>query len=419
MNREKMKKYPVEMLDEYIRLQESVNDHQIRCVLQFNSQLDVNRLRAAIIRSIDFVPLLSCQYSVTDGQPSWQELPFNIDQALFIESDNFVEDHYPKYFKKIPTKDSPQIVFQLIKRENNDVLIINVNHMVFDGSGFKTYLYLLASLYSDINKPVQFGSNVRSMDGLLKNINSVQQFGTLFRKTLDTSKIDLLNQDEIDTEIKLGQLKISHDQAKTISALCHRYQFTLNDFILGLFASSLFRVGKNTQPEKLSIQMMFDLRRYATQYPVSEFGNFSSMESVTLENSQLSLIETVKEISNQTAKIKSNFPGIKNVVLLNSLFKLLPINRFDSMVAKTIQSLGVSTSNLGVIDEQRLVFSGCELSECTMFTSIKNQPGLQLTFSTYKGGISLSILGNYSKANWLTVVRVLDAMKELLQENGI
>lgn len=409
-----MDKYPVEMLDEYIRLQESVNDHQIRCVLQFSSQLDINRLRAAIIRSIDFVPLLSCQYSVAEGQPFWQEIPFNIDEALFIESDSFIEDHYLKYFKKISAKEGPQIVFQLIKSDNNDVLIINVNHMVFDGSGFKTYLYLLASLYSDINKPVQFASNVRSMDGLLKNLKSIEQITSLFRKTLDTSKIDLLNQDEIETEIRLGQLKVSRDQVSKISELSHRYHFTLNDFILGLFASSLLRVGKNTQNGKLSIQMMFDLRRYATQYPVSEFGNFSSMESVTLENSQLSLIETVKEISNQTSKIKLHFPGIKNVVLLNSFFKLLPINRFDSMVAKTIQSLGVSTSNLGVIDEQRLVFSGCELSECTMFTSIKSQPWLQLTFSTYKGIISLSILGNYSKMNWLIVKNILENMKVLL-----
>lgn len=414
-----MSKYPVEMLDEYIRLQEIVNDHQIRCVLQFISQLDVNRLRAAIIRTIDFVPLLSCQYSVTDGQPCWQELPFNIYEALFIESDNSIEDHYPKYFTKIPTNNSPQIIFQLIKRENNDVLIINANHMVFDGSGFKNYLYLLASLYSDINKPVQFASKIRSMDGLLKNIKSVQQFASLFRKTLDTSKIDLLNEDENETEVRLGMLKISQEQAIKISALCHRYQFTLNDFVLGLFASSLFRVGNITQPEKLSIQMMFDLRRYAHQYPVSNFANFSSMESVELKKSELSLIETVKEIGNQTNKIKSNLPGLKNVILLNFLFHLLPLKRFDSMVAKTIQSLGVSTSNLGVIDEQRLVFSGCEIVECAMFTSIKNQPGLQLTFSTYKGSISLSILGNYSKTNWLTVERVLDAMKDLLQENGI
>lgn len=409
-----MNKYPVEMLDEYIRLQDVVNDHQIRCVINFESKLNLDQLKAAIIHSVEFVPLLSCQYSMINGHPVWEEVPFNINKAFFIESDSCAENHYEKYFSRIPLNGESQIVFQLVRQEHNDVLIINVNHMVFDGSGFKSYLYLLSELYSEARRQTTIASNVRSMHGLLRNIKPIHQFSSLFRKTLDTTKVDLFIQGGSETKVRLGVVKISASQAKKISEIGHQNQFTLNDFVLALLAHSLFHFENVKQQGVVNLQMMFDLRRYATRFPVSEYGNFSSMESLKIDKSELSLIETAKEIGRQTRLIKSNYPGVKNVILLNSLFKVSSIQRFDALVAKTIQSLGVSTSNLGVINDKALVFSGCVVASCSMFTSIKKQPGLQLSFSTFKGNISLSILGKYSKENWLVVSKILENIKESL-----
>jgi NRPS condensation-like uncharacterized protein len=411
-----MTKYSVEMLDEYIRLQEIVNDHRIRCSMVFDSHLNVQRLKAAIVKTIEIIPLLACHCNLTDGRLFWEESVFNIDQALVVVSDDHYEQHLIDYLSKKPEPDGPQIHFYLVQQEKKDALIINVNHMVFDGSGFKTYLYLLASLYTDVEKPIELNSQIRSMDGLLRNISPVNKISSLFRKSLNTAKINLFKPDENEITPRLAQMKLNADQVNKISILCHQHHFTLNDFIIGLFASSVLRLDGIKPQDQLSIQMMFDLRRYVDQYPVSEYANFSSMESIVVQKSNYSFIESIREIGNQTSRIKAHFPGIKNIILLNSLFQLMPIKQFDSRVAKTIKSLGFSTSNLGIINDQELTFADIQVTDCAMYASIKNQPGLQCSFSTFKGNIWLSFLGNYSASNWVIVEKILANMNTQVQE---
>jgi NRPS condensation-like uncharacterized protein len=403
-----MNRYPVELLDEYIKLQDVVNDHQIRGIIIFKEHIDTDRFKKSVNISFDYVPVLRCKYSQTGNKALWEESDYTDDDFFCIRNTNNIsKENIVEYLKKIPGNNGPQIFVQIICQDANDVAIITVNHMAFDGSGLKLYLYLLSKIYS--NDSIDKINLDRRMNTLFKNISAKQKFLSLFRKTYNRTKIEILSDKNDDIETRLGLFKIDVAEFQIIKGICKKSGITINDFILTLFFHAIFCL-EHEKIDRVTIQIMFDLRRYINKYPVSQFGNFSSMESMTIVNKNQSFFDLSQEISEYMRKIKSHFPGIKNVLIMNSLFEFLPRNMFDRILSREIQSLGISASNLGIIDDKKLCFSGHEIIDAYMLTSIKNQPAIQLSFSTFKDTVTMSMLGNYSMKNWEIVEKLIDTM---------
>lgn len=409
--------YPVELLDEYIRLQEVVNDHQIRGVLVFKKHLELNKFRSAVKKTFHHVPLLRCQCTKAGKKISWKETDYRESDLFFITDETLSKENIIHYLKKKPGNAGPQILVQIFRQADNDIIIIIVNHMVFDGTGFKSYLYLLSEIYSDelSEKDTAAAEALpeRRMDVLLKNIPPGQRFLALFRKTFGTAgKKILTGADNKDGQTRLGLVIINTEKFRKIKDFCRDYGITINDFVLTLFCRAIMSLEHEETNHSLTIQIMFDLRRYVKKYPVSHYGNFSSMESLSITGKTRNLPDLVREVNRYMQRIKTHLPGIKNIIIMNSLFKLLPGHLFDELLVRTIRALSVSTSNLGIIDSGKLFFRDNEISEAYMLTSVKNQPGLQLSFSTFKDSITMSVLGNYSAENWEIVETILHSITD-------
>ena len=415
-------KINVEMLDEYIRLQEVTNDHQIRGVITFREHLDVEKLKRSIKKTFNYVPIVGCKYLLQDDKAIWESGSDYSDKDFFsVSSEKISEEILLMHLKNIPDQyNGPQVAFHLVQQDTNDILIVTLNHMVFDGSGFKSYLYLLAEVYSNEaqyeNKGAEDINLRRHLSLLLKNIPLWQQIHSLFRKAIvhDDNKL-LIEQSDI-TETRICLLKISSKEYQGVKSLCKIHGLTINDFILALMCQAIFSLERYQIDENLTIQTMFDLRRYVKRYPVSQFGNFSSMESLQITKRDQSFLGLANEIGEKMKKIKSRYPGVKNILLLDTLFKLLPRKRFENVLSGEIRSLGISTSNLGIIDNSKLSFDNVEVMDVYILTSIKNQPSLQLTVSTFKENMTLSVLGNYSDKNWNAVRKICENMTSLLND---
>jgi len=406
-----LEKTLAEMLDEYMRLQIVANDHQIRAVISFASHIDIDLLNISIKKTFSVIPILNSCFSATKRVHYWLPQTNDFNRYIFIHKANAAYD-LKQFLSIIPDEKGPQITFQVIRNEKNDLLIVTVNHMTMDGTGFKSYLYFLAGVYS--GKKLEVQCRDRRIETLLKNISLASKIKTVLRSTERRSKNNLVENIGNPVLTSLFLFKITHDEYVKIKGYCNTYDVTINDFIISLFTKAIFVVKKELFND-ITIQVMFDLRRYADKYSVSEYGNFASMESITIHNNG-EFSDILIEIHKSMNKLKAGFPGIKNIVLMHLAFSLLPLKTFNSLLTTKIMSFNTSTSNLGVIDHKKLQFSGITVNDAYLLTSVKKQPAVQLSFSTFQESITLSILGKYSEENTTVLKNVFKMMKEILSE---
>jgi NRPS condensation-like uncharacterized protein len=307
----------------------------------------------------------------------------------------------------------PQVLVTVVRQAGNDVLVVTVNHMAFDGHGLKSYLYLLSALYSSLPDQARAVTEDISLDRrlsvLLRNVSRRRRFTSLFRRTMAyDGSVGPFTPDRHPASARLGMLTLGGDEYRTIRSYGREHDLTVNDVILALLCRAIFEEDRrDPQMSELTIQVMFDLRRYACRQEVSDYGNFSSMESIRVGGARGTFLELATEVRTQTLAAKEHDPGIKNVLVLDALSRLLPRRAFGRMVSGAIRSLGVSTSNLGVVDESRLVFAGMGIERLALITSLKNEPAMQLTFSTFRDQMTLTVFGKYSVANWAVIERLL------------
>lgn len=432
-----MSGYPVEMLDEYIRLQEATNDHQIRAVIRFGGRLDLGRFEMAVRESLGYAPILACKYVTTEGEARWESASFPWERLFRVvpakgDADgpaDAIEAELIDYLKVTADVAGPQIVVQVLQGER-DTVVITVNHMAFDGAGFKTYLYLLSRLYSGETVELELvganasGSSVdgantgdvnaaRGMDTLLRNIPVRKRLFSLFRKTFSGAGAAILDEGE-ESSARLALLRIEGEKLAKVRAFCAERGVTVNDFVLALFCASIMGLKGGPRVDELTLQVMIDLRRYVSSYPVSPFGNFSSMESLRVKNSGASFADLAVAVSRAMGLIKTRLPGVKNVLLMNEVWKRFPRVKFDELLSAKIRAIGLSTSNLGILQNEALRFAGLKVVDAFVLASIKRQPALQLSFSTFQDRVTLGILGNYSERNWETITRIVEGMEKEL-----
>jgi NRPS condensation-like uncharacterized protein len=109
------------------------HDHQLHCVLKFESGHDAGVLKKAIVSSIEAIPILGSRY-VDGGRPRWTSLdPDNFGEAFVIartetELEEFV-------VSRVDESRGPQIKVCMLDSRPLTVAL-TMNHMVCDAAGF-------------------------------------------------------------------------------------------------------------------------------------------------------------------------------------------------------------------------------------------------------------------------------------------
>ncbi len=417
-----MPRYRIEPLDEYMRIQEKSNDHQIRAVLVFKSHLNLNALKRSLKRSFDIIPVLGSKYVRTARNSYWDNSTVNYsgDDYFTLKNGTFSNKKLMSMLRRIPDQYSgPQLSAIVFRQTGNDILCIVVNHMVFDASGVKSYIYLLSELYTQEERGRGLRTPAinpeRRLSVLLKNIGLMDKLKILLQKNIDINKEKpLLKKENDEVAPRLFLRKIDNLKYKRIRSFCKKHEITVNDFMIALFSKALYDVNEYAGDEQLTLYTMIDLRQYDKNNSVSPFGNFSSMASIQLKHREKNFLDLAKEINTKTGLMKSRHSGLKNVILLNMMHGIFSRNIFEHIFSKLISSLNISTTNLGVIDKERLHWGDCAIDDAYMITSVKNQPAVQLTFSTYDDRMTLSTFGRYSSSNKKTIGKIFESFDDVL-----
>lgn len=167
------------------------SDHQLHCVIHLDAALDEEALEAALMLSLDAIPILATRYRAKPAPAAWEGLPASeLARAFAVTEDEAVFEEETTY--RIREEVGPQVrVCHL--RGGRSALSVTMNHMVADAAAFKEYLYFLCDTYSRLLAdaayvPPSIMGGDRSFRGVMRAFGPWQKAGAWLAQFRGTNR---------------------------------------------------------------------------------------------------------------------------------------------------------------------------------------------------------------------------------------
>jgi NRPS condensation-like uncharacterized protein len=323
--------YAAEAFDQVQRLFDAngFNDHELHCVLRFESGPDAELLRKAVIASIEAIPILGARY-VDGARPRW----ISLDPADFGRA--FVVARTPAEFDELVVARvdeglGPQVRVGVLDASARAVAL-NVNHMACDAAGLKSYLYFLCEIYSRLTADPAYRPAAilgdRSMRGVLERFGAGAKFKFLFApgKQNNFTGADRFPLDEsAEARPFILTRKLERERTAALKQFGRAHGATLNDVVLTAFCRCLFKALALRPGAELSMPMMVDMRRYLKETEeFTSLTNLTSMATIRLdyrpEESFEGALARVKALMDEK---KRGDLGLDGFVKLDLVYRLL------------------------------------------------------------------------------------------------
>jgi NRPS condensation-like uncharacterized protein len=390
-------RYRAEAFDIWQYLCQTMHDPLVRGRIDLAGHLDVRALREAVALSQETIPLIGCSFDGTRCRPRWVER--GLTAADIVRLVPAGEDAERRILKCLSTRidllQGPLLQLFVVRRAEGDTLCVVVSHLICDGAGFKQYLYLLSRLYTGVQNRAPAAvpaSHPRGTRPLFADIGAAEKIRIFFsrfrtyspghRKNLLTfSRGTGLHHTYMERRTIAGDL---FAQMKHFARTRHA---TVNDILTALFARSLSR---QTGAEIISLPVTMDLRKFIPpDWPVG-ITNLSSncLCRVTVRPDD-ALSDTLRQVSEQMRRHKGEKNILKSVMLWLLATHVLPYPLLRRLYKYIIVHPFISFTNLGILDDNMLNFGNTAIQYVYLTGSIKSEPHLQVTVSTYKGACTL------------------------------
>lgn len=104
----------------------------------------------------------------------------------------------------------------------------------------------------------------------------------------------------------------------------------------------------------------------------------------------LNFDETLLKVKKTMDDGKISFSCLKEPMMLEILFKLLPYEAAKKIETKSFYNPPIALTNIGLIDKNQLIFGNAELKDAYINGSIKYNPYFQVAVTTFNNVIFLS-----------------------------
>ena len=418
--------YPAEVFDQVQLLFDltGFNDHQLHCVLRFDSGLEAEVLRQAVIASIEAIPILGTCYVAEGRRPRWEGLgqPRFKDAFAVAQTEAKFEDFVTS---RVEESAGPQVKVCLLDSDE-PALALTMNHMACDAAGFKEYLYFLCEIYAGIMAEPGYRPAViagdRSMRTVLARFSMRMRLQSLLSQSTENNRSG-------DHRFPLGEggeaqpfiltRTLGRESLDALKDFCRARGATLNDAVLTAYYRCLFGRLALSSGAVLRIPVMVDMRRY-----LGEAGGFGALAN--LSSTVITRLEYRPEegFADTLGRVKAVMDEKKDVDLgLNGFIKLDLVDKFfpdriaNRLLRSSLKNPPICMTNMGILDSASISFGDLRPRDVFICGSIKHKPHFQLAMSSYAGTLTLSsnLYGN--SVDKKRVSSFLDEVKrELLTE---
>ena len=391
--------YPAEVFDQIQLLYDTngFNDHELHCVLKFEHEPDAEILRKSVVASIEAISILGTRY-VAGAKPHWTSLdPADFGRAVVIARTEIEFQAFT--VSRVDESVGPQIRVCLLD-SGPFAVALKLNHMVCDAAGFKSYLYFLSKIYSEMrNDPSHRPTAIvgdRSMRAVLKHFTPGVKFKSLFLQRRDNNRSGdhrFPMSEGGEAQPFILTRKLGPERVAALKYYCRDKGATLNDAVLTAFYRGLFHTLELRPRDELQIPLMVDMRR-----DLGETGeprpltNLSSMVMTQLDYRPEEPFECalgrVKAVMD--AKKGADI-GLNAFIKLDLLYRILGDRTANRLLRSQLKQPLICMTNVGVLDSARISFGDLRPYDAFMCGSIKYKPYFQLAISSYADELTLSV----------------------------
>jgi len=373
MDRHIPKRLPSTYADRMVNLLQYSGDMMIQLELEFDRQLDVERLAKAIVLALKTEPVLGCRFVLRWWRPYWERLDESEWEAFLLARD---EGEY-EVFKasSIDTYRGPQVKACLWRSPAGDRLLLKVAHEVADAGGVKEIVAIVSSIYSRLAdepdyQPEPNFKGSRSVWQIIRHV-PLYAYPRIYRNCLHANWEILTPRITHRLPIQAGPrtplaFVCRHLNANRVGRLAEygrERDATLNDLIMAAFFRALVAVGDWDRRMRFGLDMTVDLRRYVPGRRVKGICNLGAIESLCLgTNLGDDFDSTLMRVTAITQRQKANWTGLDYYVGLGPLVSPVPhglsMRCYRKMVQMVLEKGYVpnSLTNMGPISTESVTF---------------------------------------------------------------
>lgn len=393
-----MKKYNVQPLDLMQFINTKYHDPFIHELIEFEGRLDTEKLIRAVDKLAGAFPLLKCYYDQ--------------ESNTFIENEHCtgrdllrIDDDADRNVLLTEALDTDKKLVQLTLSKN--ILVITISHMICDGSGFKQLIYLLCDIYNGNSDENLDYLMTRELSQFTKELTGttaitlkmlISMIGN-YKSMPVYAKTDDENVYVLERTISCKIMSKVHSSAKKQGA-------TLNDVFLTAYARAL---GKLYGMKKINIPCTVDLRKYAKGK--AGIANLTGTYNLNIKlKKDTSFDKTLTDASAIMQKQKMTKNDIAGPMLLVSKYEKSTLEQFLKLYGGMNTSASADYTNLGVLDDKKLVFNGTTVKNAIGYSGLNKAPSFQIAVSSFRGETTVTSLVRCSKEEKEKADLILDTI---------
>lgn len=288
----------------------------------------------------------------------------------------------------------PQLKLYLQPQGEQQRLTIIMSHILSDGAGFKSLLYLLVTSYNQGAAAIVGQHNEQNI-ALVQDL--VDQFGQAVLQVSDHPQRplflpQLVEQDTVTYHVDGVQL--SRAETGHLMTIAKTQHVTLNDLFMAAFGQIVQQYSGVTD---LTLACPTDMRQFFPASPALRVANFTARYNLALNNTlTLPLIGLVQKVHQQMQLFKANKQFLQSVADLLKRAQSDSIAKLQQVAEANYHVRPIAYTNFGVIDAERVQFNGTSVSKFLLTGSFRRAPMFQVAVSTFAGQLTFAfnMIGN-------------------------
>ncbi len=387
----------------------------VHCVLSLSGRIDADRLVRAVRLTLDAEPILGCRFVERWFRPYWRRHRDLDDLGICeIRPSSDCRADMRHFFEAQP--ELPLAVRLL--RGDSDMLCIKLDHHVGDGTAVKEYAYLLADIYNRLEddpgyRPIpnlngsrsliQVGNRFSPRDKwrILRHVVSVHRK----LKNLGEWKYPLPQDGRPEFDYVTWQLDA--DRVNAIFEYGCRWRATPSQVLLAAFYMALSEELPRSTNLPLPVSTAIDLRRFLPSTTAPTLCNLVGVSVVGIDprsgDSLEAVVQQIQEQMNSQRKylgLAVSFFALEALPVIRHLVALRPYGRSKRSnrmrqadpQPKDHAKPWIILTNVGELDQDRLVLRGVEITDALATGGIVRSPGLLgLAVSGFRGSLTLHL----------------------------
>lgn len=374
-------------------------------MIEFNGRPDTERLGKAIEKLAEVFPLLKCRYDGVNHVFTENE---DFSAESLLQTDDAAD-------RQALLTESPDAGKRLIRFTlSGNALVITVSHLICDGSGFKTLVYLLCDFYNGKN-----GGNFsylmnRSFSCLTENLTKTSGMtAKMLFSMIGSYKNQKIYEKTERESVCFSERKISAVTMAVVRTAAKAQGATLNDVFLTAYARA---IGQLYGRRKINIPCTVDLRKYAGG--TAGIANLTGTYTLNVKiNPNKNFSESLSAVSEKMRRQKQTMNDIAGPMLLVSRYEKSSLETFLKTYGGMKTSPFTDYTNLGALDEKRLTFDGLTVKNAVGYACLNKAPYFSVAISSFKGETTLSSLFLCGESERKKSERLLDAFAEEIKKS--